>query len=368
MPAAFWIVVAVGVIVLLSVIIYLAVARPGATPAPVNSSSGSTGVTLITGDTGLGIFTNLVTFAQPAPPPPAVEPTILDATVVALSPPAPKRERKRRKARGKINPIATAIPPTIPEEPPHLTETTTAASATALDREVNVDDCQTRALTSLKQCQDENGGSAHNCWDKFYAELSSCIPSDSTSSGSQSGAALIFTDGIPITDKLDLAIEAYLSCMDSNEARNDRQSCVATLLAAVNASADYGKMNGDQLAGFAEAQVDLKLCLQKSTTLQSDFVCLRSFYVTVVETIQAPLLPVVGAKYPRILASNKAMATHCYQSATHKLRQGFQALKSIPNPHQRATAQQVCLREYRTQLNACICLSFGQSHPACQNM
>jgi hypothetical protein len=250
-------------------------------------------------------------------------------------------------------------------------------------------DCQSVALDALQTCQAAAGNNPAQldaCWQQIHTQLAACIPSNGASfaaatiapanatsgpaasvlsgSGLLTAAALVFNEGVAIADRLDAAIENYLACMDSDEKSNDRQSCVEQLFADVNTSVDQTKLTDEQLAGFAQAQNDLTDCLQQSTSIQQDFLCLRTFYSTVVDSLKIRILPVTN-QVKRVYATNKAIATNCYQQATATLRQCMESIKSIADPTQREQARQLCLKEYRDLLNSCLCLSFGPADPRC---
>ena len=177
-------------------------------------------------------------------------------------------------------------------------------------------------------------------------------------------ALIIFNENVPIADRLDAAIENYLSCMDSDEKYNDRQSCVEQMFNEIGSSVDYNRLSAEQKTGFANAQNDLSDCLQQSTSIQQDFLCLRTFYGTVVDTLQIKLLP-LSKSLKRVYATNKAIATNCYQQATATLKQCLESIKTITDQNQREQARKVCMKEYKELLNSCLCLSFGPSDPRC---
>jgi hypothetical protein len=237
-------------------------------------------------------------------------------------------------------------------------------------------DCQNAALDSLQACQAAANGDPtqlDNCWQQIHQQLAACVPSSAgapvaVTTGSLAAvvlgaAALIFNESVPISDRLDSAIENYLQCMASSS--TDRQSCVEQLLTDVNASVDTTQLSSDQQSGFTQAINDLVDCLQQSTSIEQDFICLRTLYATIVDTLKISLIPLPN-KAKRVYATNKAIATNCYQQATATLRQCLESIKNIADPKQRDQAKQLCLKEYRELLNSCLCLSFGPNDPRCQ--
>jgi hypothetical protein len=242
-------------------------------------------------------------------------------------------------------------------------------------------DCQTVALDALHACQSVAGSDPTKmdaCWQQIHTQLAACIPSDPAALQQQqqqqqqqtssapviSGSTLIFNENVLIGDKLDGAIENYMACMDSDDKSNDRQSCVEQLFADIQTAVDKSKLTIEQHAGLTEAQNDLTDCLQQSSSIMSDFACLRSFYVTVVDTLKIPLLP-LDKKAKRIYATNKAIATNCYHQATSTLRSCLDSIKTIADPTQRETARNLCLQEYKQLLNSCLCLAYGPSSERC---
>jgi hypothetical protein len=175
-------------------------------------------------------------------------------------------------------------------------------------------------------------------------------------------AALVFNEGVPIGDRLDAAIEKYLACLDSES--TERQSCVEQLFADVQDSINASQITPEQQTGMNEALNDLEECLQQSSSVQQDFLCLRTLYGTIVDTLKLPLRP-LDKSVKRVYATNKAIATNCYHQATTTLRQCLESIKTIQDPTQRETARQSCLKEYRTLLQSCLCLSYP-AHPACK--
>jgi hypothetical protein len=164
-----------------------------------------------------------------------------------------------------------------------------------------------------------------------------------------------------IADRMDLAIENYLACMDSDDKNSDRQTCVEQLFASLNSSIDASQMTSVQRSGFAEALNQLEESIHQSTNIQQDFLCLRTLYTTVVDKLKIKLVP-VERKSKRNFATNKSVATNCYHQATATLKQCLQSIKTIQDPTQRETARAQCLAEYRALLQGCLCTAFPHHH------
>ena len=210
------------------------------------------------------------------------------------------------------------------------------------------------------------------CWQQIHTQLAACIPSDpaalaqqqATVSNIMTSATSVFNENVLISDQLDASIERYMACLDSEDKSNDRQSCVEQLFSDIQAAVDRTKMTPAQLAAFTEAQNDLTDCLQQSSSISTDFNCLRSFYATMVDTLKIPLLP-LEKKAKRVYATNKAIATNCYHQATSTLRSCLESIKNIADPKQREDARKLCMSEYKQLLNTCLCLAYNSTAQGC---
>jgi len=256
-------------------------------------------------------------------------------------------------------------------------DTSSQVSSGDSNQSLEMKDCQNAALDALHMCQESAGNDPvkmEQCWQQIHSQLSACVPSDgglttvdngNVNNGAESAAMMVFNESVLITDRMDSAIEHYLACMDSEALSSDRQSCVERLFTDINASVDVSKMSQSELARFNEAQNDLTDCLQQSTSIQHDFLCLRNFYSVSVDILKVPLIPVEN-KTKRVYATNKAIATTCYHQSTSTLRQCLQSIKNIQDPQQREAAKRTCLKEYRDLLQSCLCLSYGSNSNQCQ--
>jgi len=231
-------------------------------------------------------------------------------------------------------------------------------------------ECHNAALEQLQICQDAAGKdivASDKCWGQIYSQLKMCVPTSSNSSSSSSssspivapvrsnsGVGLVFNDGTLIKDRLDLAIEVYLGSMDKED--SERQTCVEQLLNDINKSTL--PLTSAQQTAFLTAQSDLQDCFQQSSSIQHDFLCLRKFYINAIDTLHLPLIQ-LAQEQKRSYATNRAIATNCYQQATATLKQCMESIKTIQDPLQRETSKQLSIKEYKDLLNSCLCLSYG---------
>jgi hypothetical protein len=246
-----------------------------------------------------------------------------------------------------------------------------AVSGAWSDSSQELRDCQAAALDGLQACQDAaNGNPAalDACWRQIHIQLTACVPTDAaaaeieamdpgTPKGPPSKAALVFSERVPIADRLDLAIEHYLACMNSDAKANDRQSCVEQLLLDIQDAVPQ-LWTVQHQAGFEQAMGVLTERLQESTNIHQDFVCLRAFYVTIVDTLRIAVAP-TETKITRVYATNKAIATSCYHQTTVSFRQCQDSARAIPDHAARASARDRCAGQYRAALTSCLGLGYA---------
>lgn len=363
-PGSIFVVVGLLFLAVIGVVIWMSVTHVGATPAqnivttggggsqpltPTSSSSSSssssdsdaTGLTGVTGDVEL--FHNNIILK---PPQFLTKPTVQQPNVP--HPPAP------------LTQTHPAPPPpqsttTVQTNPPMTSSSSSSSSSSSLATSLN------KALLNLQQCQkmaENDPSKLETCWEQYGQAVSnSCLPSTSSLSSS---ATTTFHESTPLLDRLDTAIEAYLACMESDELQNDRQSCVDKLLSDIGQSINVTIMTPADQLNFSNAQNELQQSLQRSTSLAGDYVCLRQFYTQCTAKYQLPIIPLV-TKRARIYATNKAVASNCSAQAAQILRNCMDSTKTISNPAQRFTANNLCIKEYKNQLNTCISLCYGSS-------